>query len=104
MTTADAASGIAEGTGCPECVALDHDERHRVREAIARRHLKCRTCGHTDFRVGPALPLGFLFVSEDADTYMVALTCTAPGCTTPRTGIRLDGKDFRTDTGSTVVG
>ena len=103
MTNADAVAGVAGGTGCPECVALDVDERDRVRDRIARRHLRCPACGRTDFRVGAALPLGFLFVSEDADTYMVGLTCTAPGCPRPRTGIRLYGKDFRTDSGSTDV-
>lgn len=103
MTTADPDAGLTAGTGCPECVPLGVDERDRVRDEISRRHLKCPACGHTDFRVGSALPLGFLFLSEDADAYMVALTCTTPGCPRPRTGIRLDGNTFRTDTGSTVV-
>lgn len=104
MTSADADAGITGGTGCPECVTLDADERGRVRDAIARRHLTCPACGQAGFRVGAALPLGFLFVSEDADAYLVGLTCTAPGCPQPRTGIRLSGNDFRADTGSTAVG
>ena len=39
--------------------------------------------------MGDALFLGFLFLSEERDEYMVALTCTNPDCRTPMTGIRL---------------
>jgi hypothetical protein len=35
-----------------------------------------------------------LFLSEDHDNHMVALTCKNPDCGSPRTGIRLREADF----------
>ena len=37
---------------------------------------------------------GFLFLDEDDDAYLVALTCRNPKCAQPRTAIRLREKDF----------
>lgn len=73
---------------------LNEAERRRVREMVRRRNFRCGSCGADDFEVGEALYLGFLFLDEDLDAYMVALTCKAPGCATPRTGIKLRGAEF----------
>lgn len=76
-------------------VALTARECTAVLAVIDRQKLRCPGCGHADFVVGSALPLGFLFLSEGADSFMIALTCRTPGCPRPRTGIRLDGVEFR---------
>lgn len=73
----------------PENIVLGEPERARVLAHLDRRGARCRACGATDFVVGDALYLGFLFLDEDLDAYMVALTCTDPGCPVPHTGIRL---------------
>lgn len=78
----------------PELVRLESDERARVLEQVAAKGGRCEICGATDFDVGDALYLGFLFLDEDNDAYMVALTCRNPQCEKPRTGIRLREKDF----------
>ena len=74
--------------------SLDANEKHRVLEKSRGRGFVCASCGSEDFEVGDALHLGFLFLSEDRDAYMVALTCKNPGCQAPRTGIRLHQLDF----------
>ncbi len=73
---------------------LTEGERRRVREKVRGRNFRCGSCGADDFEVGEALYLGFLFLNEDLDTYMVALTCKEPDCATPRTGIKLRGAEF----------
>ena len=78
----------------PELVSLDPADCDRVLAHVAAKGGHCETCGATDFEVGHALYLGFLFLDEDDDAYMVALTCRNPKCTQPRTGIRLREKDF----------
>ncbi len=78
----------------PELIALDYTARDRALEHVAAKGGHCEACGGTDFNVGAALYLGFLFLDEDKDAYMVALTCSNPSCPLPRTGIRLQGKDF----------
>jgi hypothetical protein len=78
----------------PELVSLDPADCDRVLAQVAAKGGHCETCGATDFEVGHALYLGFLFLDEDDDAYMVALTCRNPECTQPRTGIRLREKDF----------
>jgi hypothetical protein len=78
----------------PELVSLDPADCDRVLAQVAAKGGHCETCGATDFEVGHALYLGFLFLDEDDDAYMVALTCRNPKCTQPRTGIRLREKDF----------
>jgi hypothetical protein len=78
----------------PELVSLDRADCDRVLAQVAAKGGHCETCGATDFEVGHALYLGFLFLDEDDDAYMVALTCRNPECTQPRTGIRLREKDF----------
>ena len=74
--------------------ALDEDQKRRVLEKVRERGFTCASCGSGDFEAGEALYLGFLFLSEDEDAYMVALTCENPGCEAPRTGIRLHEADF----------
>ncbi len=73
---------------------LNQAERRRVREKIRRRALRCGSCGADDFEVGEALYMGFLFLDEDLDMHMVALTCKEPDCPNPRTGIKLRGAEF----------
>jgi hypothetical protein len=78
----------------PELFALDPASRERVLEQIAAKGGYCESCGEKNFDVGDALFLGFLFLDEDPDAYMVALTCRNPECAKPRTGIVLPEKDF----------
>lgn len=86
-----------EGVGVrPELISLDSVARHRVLEQVTAKGGHCEACGATDFAVGDALYLGYLFLNEDADAYLVALTCRNPDCAKPRTAIRLSDKDFLT--------
>ena len=78
----------------PELVSLKQAERNCVLEQVAAKRVHCDGCGGTEFDVGDALYLGFLFLDEDQDAYMVALTCRDPGCPNPRAGIVLAEKDF----------
>jgi hypothetical protein len=78
----------------PELTALTDEQKHRVLRQVRRRRGSCRHCGGTEFLVGEALYLGFLFLSEDTDAYMVALTCTNPKCSAPHTGIRLSESEL----------
>lgn len=78
----------------PELTALDSQDRHRVLAQIAAKGGYCENCGGTDFEVGDALYLGFLFLDEDDDAYMVALTCRNRDCGKPRTGIKLREGEF----------
>ncbi len=80
----------------PELIALYPAARERVSAQIAAKGGHCECCGAKDFDVGDALYLGFLFLDEDTDAYMVALTCRNPDCAKPRTGIVLSEKDFLT--------
>jgi hypothetical protein len=86
---------IADATVRPELIALDRAARERVAEQIAAKGGCCESCGATEFDVGDALFLGFLFLDEDPDAYMIALTCRNRDCAKPRTGIVLREKDFR---------
>lgn len=86
-----------EGVGVrPELISLDSVAQHRVLEQVTAKGGQCEACGATDFAVGDALYLGYLFLNEDADAYMIALTCRNPDCAKPRTAIRLSDKDFLT--------
>ena len=78
----------------PELFGLDPASRERVLVQIAAKGGYCESCGEKDFDVGHALFLGFLFLDEDSDAYMVALTCRNPECAKPRTGIVLPERDF----------
>lgn len=73
---------------------LTGEQKRRVLVKTGERGVTCGSCGSGDFEVGEALYLGFLFLSEAQDAYMVALTCKNPGCESPRTGIRLHELDF----------
>jgi hypothetical protein len=77
----------------PELISLVPADRDRVLQQVAAKGGYCQSCGATDFEVGHALYLGFLFLDEDDDAYIVALTCRNPGCG-QRTAIRLCEKDF----------
>ncbi|BBZ49047.1 hypothetical protein H7H82_22125 [Mycobacterium heidelbergense] len=81
----------------PELIALDPTARGRVQAQIAAKGGHCERCGAKDFDVGDALFLGFLFLDEDREAYMIALTCRNPGCAAPRTAIVLPEKDFLSD-------
>lgn len=78
----------------PELVSLNQAERECVLEQVTAKGGRCEGCGGTEFDVGDALYLGFLFLDEDDDAYMVALTCRNAECPKPRTGIKLPEKDF----------
>ena len=78
----------------PELISLKPDARQRVLQQVTAKGGRCESCGATDFEVGHALYLGFLFLDEDDDAYMVALKCRNPDCAVPRTGIVLAEKDF----------
>ncbi len=73
---------------------LDESQKREVLQRVWERGFTCGSCGSKDFEVGEALYLGFLFLSEDRDNYMVALTCKNPGCEAPRTGVRLHEAEF----------
>lgn len=78
----------------PDNQALDEEQKHRVRQRAKERDFACGSCASKDFEVGEALYLGFLFLSEEQDDYMVALTCGNPDCGSPRTGIKLHRSEF----------
>lgn len=78
----------------PELIDLNSAARQRVQENISAKGGHCEQCGGTDFDVGHALYLGFLFLNEDDDAYMVALTCRNPDCPKQRTGIVLHENEF----------
>jgi hypothetical protein len=73
---------------------LDEAQKRRVLGKVRERGFTCNGCGQDEFEVGDSLYLGFLFLSEDHDDHMVALTCKNPDCVVPRTGIRLHEADF----------
>lgn len=81
----------------PELVKLSHAERACVLEHVAAKGGHCEGCSGTDFDVGHALYLGYLFLDEDDDAYMVALRCRTKDCPKPRTAIRLAEKSFLRD-------
>lgn len=78
----------------PELISLGTAACERVRAEIAEQAGYCGSCGAKDFDVGHALYLGFLFLDEDDDSYMIALTCRNPDCAKPRSGIVLPEKAF----------
>ncbi|GAA4763728.1 hypothetical protein [Actinomycetospora chibensis] len=84
MSASDAAD-----TRPADLVPLHDGQRARVRAQLAREEVTCGACGGTAFAVGDALYVGFLFRSERADSWMVALTCTTPGCPSPRAAVRV---------------
>ena len=81
----------------PELVSLDPAVRDRVLAQVSAKGGHCEGCGGTDLEVGHALYLGFLFLDEHDDAYMVALTCRNSECPTPRTAIRLLAEEFLGD-------
>jgi hypothetical protein len=81
----------------PELVDLGQAERSRVLEHVAAKGGHCEGCGGNEFDVGHALYLGYLFLDEADDAYMVALRCRNSDCPKPRTGIRLAERDFLGD-------
>jgi hypothetical protein len=83
----------------PELISLVPADRDRVLLLVTVKGGHCESCGGTDFEVGHALYLGFLFLDEDDDAYMVALTCRNPKCGT-RTAIRLRETDFLSGDGT----
>jgi hypothetical protein len=87
-------SATADAGSRPELIDLGDIARDRVSELVAVRGGSCAACEGTEFEVGHALYLGFLFLDEDDDAYLVALTCRNPSCPQPRTAIRLRYKEF----------
>ncbi len=78
----------------PELIDLNSAARQRVLENVSVKGGHCGQCGATDFEVGRAMYLGYLFLNEDDDAYMVALSCRNPDCPMPRTAIVLRRDDF----------
>lgn len=78
----------------PELISLVPVDRDRVAAEVAVKGGHCDSCGGKEFEVGHALYLGYLFLDEDDDAYMIALTCRNPQCAQPHTGIRLREKEF----------
>ncbi|MBV9164255.1 MAG: hypothetical protein JO281_22520 [Pseudonocardiales bacterium] len=98
MTTVGSGSAARLGaadTVRPELTVLTDEQKHGVLREVRRRYGGCRYCGGEEFLVGDALYLGFLFLSEDTDAYMVALICTNLACSAPHTGIRLHRSEFQ---------
>ncbi|GAA4207841.1 hypothetical protein [Microbispora amethystogenes] len=81
-------------TGLSEIVPLGDEQRERVRARLRAGHGACPACGSEDLGIGDALFLGFAFLSEPADAYMVGLTCPNPSCPVTYTGIRLRASEF----------
>jgi hypothetical protein len=86
-------AGAAPMTVRPELISLVPADRDRVLNLVAAKGGHCERCGATDFEVGHALYLGFLFLDEDDDAYLVALTCRNKECR-QHTAIRLCENDF----------
>lgn len=80
-----------------ENTELTGNQKRRVLERVEERNVTCASCGSSEFEVGEALGMGFLFLDEEHGTYMVALTCENPACRSPRTGIRLHRSEFLWD-------
>jgi hypothetical protein len=78
----------------PELSELQPATRQHVFDHITANDTCCSTCGGTDFTIGHALYLGFLFLDEDTGAYLVALTCQNPDCGQPRTAIKLAASDL----------
>ncbi len=74
--------------------SLGEGQKQRVLKRIRERNFTCVSCGSRDFEIGAALEVGFLFLTEQPGTYMVALTCKKPDCASPRTGIKLHKSEF----------
>jgi hypothetical protein len=81
----------------PENRALTDSERRRVQRRVTTMRSTCQGCGGTEFEVGDALYLGFLFLDEESDAFMVALSCRNPRCPVPHTGVRLRRRHFLDD-------
>jgi hypothetical protein len=92
---------VADPMVRPELICLLPADRDRVLSLVAAKGGHCDSCGETDFEVGHALYLGFLFLDEDDDAYMVALTCRNPECG-QRTAIRLCEGEFLNVDGETA--
>ena len=83
----------------PELISLKPDARQRVLQQVTAKGGHCESCGATDFDVGACpLPRLSLFLDEDDDAYMVALTCRNPDCAGPRTAIVLRRRTFSSST------
>lgn len=80
---------MASGNARPELTVLTGEQRDRVAKRMRRHRTRCAACGSADFGIGDALYLGFLFLSEEQDVYLVGATCTEPACPEPRIGVRM---------------
>lgn len=72
----------------PELTTLTSTQKELARRQLRRRRYRCEGCGGNRFIIGDALYLGFLFLRERTDSYLVALTCDQPGCAVPHSGLR----------------
>lgn len=70
---------------------LDESQKQRVLELARERDVTCESCGVSDFAVGRAMEMGFIWHNEEPGTYMVGLRCEDCGALT---GIRLHESEF----------
>ena len=61
----------------PELISLDAAARDRVTELIAAKGGHCEACGASEFAIGGAMSMGFLFLDEDADSTPANFIITA---------------------------
>ncbi len=78
----------------PEITVLSAEQKHRVAKQLRRHRITCTSCGSEDLDIGDGLYLGFLFLHEEQDSYLIALTCKNPDCPAPRTGVRAHESQF----------
>lgn len=93
-------TATAAAAARPELTDLDEATRVRVAELVTVRGGRCAAYEGAEFAVGSALYLGWLFLDEADDAYLVALTCRNPSCPQPRTAIRLCYNEFCDQPGS----
>ena len=84
----------AEWAARPEITVLSAEQKHRVAKQLRRHRITCTSCGSEDLDIGDGLYLGFLFLHEEQDSYLIALTCNNPDCLAPRTGVRMHESQF----------
>jgi hypothetical protein len=84
----------AERAVRPEITVLSAEQKHRVAKQLRRYGITCTSCGSEDLDIGDGLYLGFLFLREEQDSYLIALTCDNPDCLAPRTGVRVHESQF----------
>ncbi|MBP0457131.1 hypothetical protein [Streptomyces montanisoli] len=96
MTPRPPASGVPVRSALrPEITPLSEEQRRRAHSVLRRHGAACPGCGNSRrLAIGDALHLGFLFLDEAPDAYMLAVTCPRRSCPARRSGIVLRGGEF----------